>query len=305
MTAKLRQPQTPEQWAAYRQFRWQQLRQPWGQPADAPDTAEEARSDHLILEDAQGQVVGCGRLLRHADGRGQVRSMAVAQSWQGQGWGQRLLERLEEFAQGRGLTGIDIHARDTALAFYQRAGYQRLRSGERLFGEIPHSWLCKDFDSERFARFGLQRHAAVDADGPAVARLVFAVLAEYGLAPERDGTDRDLDELESAYRGGFFDLLRDTEGQLVGTVAVRRIDEHSGELRRMYLAPGARGRGLGRACLGHALAWSRAAGLTHLELETATALREATRLYRWAGFTPMAGEREARRCDQRLVLKDF
>ena len=73
----------------------------------------------------------------------------------------------------------------------------------------------------------------------------------------------------------------------------------------MYLAPAQRKHGLGRACLGHALAWARRHGIKKISLETATELHEARGLYAWAGFKPEAGPMEARRCDQRLALERF
>lgn len=298
-------PRDPAHVVAYYALREALLRAPWGQRENDPDSAEERDADHVALADASGTLLACGRLMRREPGRVQIRSMAVAPNCQGQGLGRRVLDRLEALARGRGAEHIDVHARDSALGFYEAAGYTITRPGEQLFGQIPHHWMHKAIDCADFSSFGLRLRPACDADGPAVEALVFRVLGEYGLAPETDGIDRDMRALERYYEGGFFDLLEDAQGRLVGTVAVRRLDATSGELRRMYLDSSQRGRGLGRACLGHALAWSRRAGIRHLELETASVLREALALYRWAGFRPVCGQREARRCDQSLALTDF
>lgn len=304
-TIRLQRPQTAAEEAAYRDFRWRQLRRPWGQPPDPADAPDEQRGDHLVAVDAAGKVVGCGRLVPRPGGIGQIRAMAVAPAHRDQGLGARILARLEDYARGRGLTRLEVHAREPAVGLYRRHGYRDWKDGGVLFDAIPHLWLEKALDPADFSAFGLTRRRAADVDAEAVGRLVFEVLGRYGLAPERDGIDRDLEALDASYRGGFFDLLEDAGGALVGTVAVRRLDNRCGELRRMYLRPDWRSRGLGRACLGHALAWSRGQGLERLELETASVLREALALYRWAGFTPMVGENEARRCDQRLQLEGF
>lgn len=290
----------------YYALRWRELRQPWGQPPDPTDAEEEARSDHLAMRDPQsGALIACGRLLILRPGLAQIRSMAVAREFQGRGLGRQMLLGLEALARGRGVERVRLHARESALGFYTAAGYADVGPGQLLFEAIPHRWLERHLDCQDFSGFGLQRRPATVTDGQTVAELVFRVLGAYGLAPERDGIDRDLEDLEGFYEGGFFDLLIDESGRLCGTVAVRRLAPERGELRRMYLDPANKGNGLGRACLGHALSWSRAQGIRELELETASVLHEARALYRWAGFQPMSGPNEARRCDLRMVLTDF
>jgi ribosomal protein S18 acetylase RimI-like enzyme len=56
------------------------------------------------------------------------------------------------------------------------------------------------------------------------------------------------------------------------------------ELRALAVAPGAQGRGVGRALLGAAVERARALGCRHLVLSTQPAMHAAHRLYRAAGF---------------------
>lgn len=300
----LARPHTQQDWAAYQALRWQLLRAPWlpGLPAvfEAPDMPN---IEHVIAKHENGAVIGCGRIHWLGQGRAQIRAMAIEPEYQGTGLGRRLLQRLEQLARGRGITQIKLQARQSAVAFYQRCGYTVTGPGETLFESIPHQWMVKHLDCHDFSDFGLTRRSADNADGPMLAKFVFAILDEYGLAPELDGIDRDLEQPASTYAQGFFDLLLDAQGQLVATCAVLPHAADHAELRRMYLAPSWRGRGLGRACLGHALAWARQHGFTKVSLETATALKQARDLYTWAGFTPEHGDMAAQRCDLRLVLQ--
>ena len=50
---------------------------------------------------------------------------------------------------------------------------------------------------------------ATNQDQEAIEALVFGVLAEYGLKPDPDATDADLQDIEHSYiaRGGLFDVL--------------------------------------------------------------------------------------------------
>lgn len=299
-----RRPDTPDLQQAYYRFRWRHLRQPWGQPPDETSSADELASEHLVILDDASEIVACGRLLRLDNGHGQLRSMAVAENLRQLGLGRQLVQTLESWACGLGLKHLRVHARQPAEEFYRAMGYRSTGPGEMLFGEIPHVWMEKDLDCADFSRFGLQRRSATTDDGPAVATLVFKVLAGYGMAPEPDGIDRDLEDLPAAYAGGFFDLLHNEAGALIATIGVLPLQAGRGELRRMYLDPDMKGRGLGRALLGHALVWAREHGYTELELETASSLSEALALYRWAGFQPIADPHcEARRCDLRMRLQ--
>jgi putative acetyltransferase len=131
---------------------------------------------------------------------------------------------------------------------------------------------------------------ATDADAEAVRALVFAVLREHGLTPDPAATDADLYRLEPAYAraGGSFDVLVDARGVVVGTVGLFPLGAGRCELRKMYLAPELRGRGLGKRLLLHALERARQLGFRRVELETASVLRAAIRLYESFGFRPFA-----------------
>lgn len=145
--------------------------------------------------------------------------------------------------------------------------------------------------------------AATNADGPRVRALVFGVLREFGLAPDPDGTDRDLFDLEAHYagRGGLFELLEDREGNLLGTCGLYPLDAGTIELRKMYFALSLRGRGEGRRTLQRMIDAARARGCRRLYLETASVLARAVALYEKFGFRP-TGEKHSPRCDQAFYL---
>lgn len=73
-------------------------------------------------------------------------------------------------------------------------------------------------------------------------------------------------------------------GEALGCAALRALDGSTGELKRMYVRPEARGRGVGGALLDAVEARARALGLAQLKLETGTAQPEALALYRARGF---------------------
>ena len=142
------------------------------------------------------------------------------------------------------------------------------------------------------------------ADSPAIKELVFEVLKEYELAPAEGSTDADLADVEASYvqRGGFFGLVEDREGKLLGTYGLYPLQGGVAEIRKMYLRPEVRGRGLGTYLLDSLLKLAEERGYRRLELETASVLKEAIGLYTKKGFKPLCREEMSCRCDQVFAL---
>ena len=90
----------------------------------------------------------------------------------------------------------------------------------------------------------------------------------------------DLDQL-SRPDIRFFVARR--EGAPLACGALRIAGDY-GEVKRMYVAPAARGQGLGRAILEHLESEARREGLSLMRLETGNRQAEALALYRGAGY---------------------
>jgi len=152
----------------------------------------------------------------------------------------------------------------------------------------------------------LQIRSATNADAPAIRALVAEVLHEYGLDHDPSGTDADLADIETNYlaAGGMFEVVVDPDhgDQIVGTVGMYPHGAYICELRKMYLRPQVRGRGVGRQLMERALAFAKEHGFWRLELETANVLREALSLYRKYGFRPVTSDQLSERCDQAYAL---
>lgn len=86
-------------------------------------------------------------------------------------------------------------------------------------------------------------------------------------------------------RGAFLVVRR--AGVPVGCGAVRLLDDETAELKRMYMAPPARGTGLGRRLVEALEAEARALGARRLVLETGVRQAAALALYQATGFAPI------------------
>lgn len=141
-------------------------------------------------------------------------------------------------------------------------------------------------------------------DRALAAEIIRSVLAEYGLGWEPTGADRDVLEVEDAYlsKGGEFWVV-EYQGELVGTAAYYPVKrgEKAVEVRKMYLLPQARGKGLGRFLLQELEKAIATRQFKQIWVETASVLKEAVQLYEKSGYQAATGV-ETLRCD-RIYLK--
>jgi GNAT superfamily N-acetyltransferase len=96
---------------------------------------------------------------------------------------------------------------------------------------------------------------------------------------------REIDGLPGAYvpPDGALLVCWDT-GLATGCVALKRLDDDSCEMKRMFVAPTARGGGAGRALAVAVVDRARAAGYRQMYLDTSIRQAEAMALYRDLGF---------------------
>ena len=116
--------------------------------------------------------------------------------------------------------------------------------------------------------------------------LVGDTLLEFGFErdPEYDG---DLDDPAATYAALWVAL---DGGEVVGSVALRDLGGGAVELKRMYLRPDQRGRGLGKQLLAVALDWARAHDVKVIRLDTSERMVAAQRLYEAHGFERVPGD---------------
>jgi molybdopterin-guanine dinucleotide biosynthesis protein A/N-acetylglutamate synthase-like GNAT family acetyltransferase len=130
------------------------------------------------------------------------------------------------------------------------------------------------------------------------AALVAHTLREFGFEPDRE-LDRDLDDPGGTYAALWIALVDD---RVAGSVALRDAGDGVYVLKRMYLDPSQRGRGLGKRLLATALGWARANGADVVSLDTTERMVAARGLYEAAGFVQVPGE-SPRQGQRRLLYE--
>lgn len=97
--------------------------------------------------------------------------------------------------------------------------------------------------------------------------------------------DDEILHLEKKYGEphGRLYLLR-VDGEAAGCIALRKLDDDSCEMKRLYVRPQYRGSGFGRLLAEKIISDAREIGYKHMLLDTLPFLREAIDMYKKLGF---------------------
>lgn len=125
---------------------------------------------------------------------------------------------------------------------------------------------------------------------------VAALMRDYAASLPVDlgyqGFDRELAELPGAYAPptGALLIARDGAGKRLGCVGLRAQPDTPGccEMKRLYVAPHARGLGLGRALMQAAIEKAARLGYRTMRLDTLPTMTSAIAMYQSSGFRPIA-----------------
>jgi len=124
-------------------LRYDILREPLGLDFKEEDIAKEYNQIHLAGYDEQMNLVACLVLFpQEEEGVIKMRQVAVANEYQNKGLGTLLVNESEKLAKEKGYTEMMAHARETAIPFYVRLGYETY--GKRFTEvKVPHFKIRK------------------------------------------------------------------------------------------------------------------------------------------------------------------
>jgi predicted GNAT family N-acyltransferase len=117
------------------------LRKPLGLSFKKEDLEKE-KDDILIGSFDDEKLLGCCLLTRVDSQTVRLRQMAVGRNLQGKGIGESIIRFAETLARDQGYRKMTMHARATAIGFYERCGYT-ICSEEFEEVTIPHKIMEK------------------------------------------------------------------------------------------------------------------------------------------------------------------
>jgi DNA-binding MarR family transcriptional regulator/ribosomal protein S18 acetylase RimI-like enzyme len=214
------------------------------------------------------------------------------------------LSRLMQSLTAQGLIAVAKGDRDGRR---RRASLTRKGSAERT----AYDKLSDKLAASMLAPLGASQRSRLLSAMSEVERLIRAALVEVAAeSPDSADARRCLDayfrELKARFEGGF-DAAADRsarvedmtppaglfvvarlDGEAVGCGGFKRVDKATGEIKRVWTAPSARGMGVARRVLRTLETAASEAGLKTLRLDTNRALTEAHALYRNEGYREIA-----------------
>ncbi|MFZ4475651.1 MAG: GNAT family N-acetyltransferase [Saprospiraceae bacterium] len=119
------------------QLRYEVLRRPLGLTYTVEQLSAEYDQLHLAAYSDAAVLIGYLNLTPQDAQIVKMRQVAVAPTWQRKGVGNALVKASEELSQQLGFARMVLHARETAVPFYNALGYNSVGAQFEEVG-IPH-----------------------------------------------------------------------------------------------------------------------------------------------------------------------
>lgn len=122
-------------------LRYEIMRKPLGLSFSDEELSKE-KNDILICAFDEDELMGCCILTNMNHGCVRLRQMAVQKNMQGKGIGESMVTFAENLARDKGFKTLTMHARDTAIGFYEKYGY-KVKGDQFVEINIPHHIMEK------------------------------------------------------------------------------------------------------------------------------------------------------------------
>jgi N-acetylglutamate synthase-like GNAT family acetyltransferase len=137
-------PETETEFENYYDVRWQVLRKPLNKPKGSERDANEEEKFHFVLLNDQNEIIGTCCLQLNSAEEAQVRYMAVNALFRGKQLGDFLMHVAEAKAKSLNTKHVFLQARENAVHFYKRNGYEIIEKTFILHDVIQHYSMKKN-----------------------------------------------------------------------------------------------------------------------------------------------------------------
>ena len=103
---------------------------------------ETEKDDVLVGAFDEEEILGCCILTKVDEQHMKLRQMAVQKSLQGKGIGESIINFAENITRDKGFKYLKMHARDTAISFYEKFGYT-IQGAEFTEVSLKHFLMIK------------------------------------------------------------------------------------------------------------------------------------------------------------------
>lgn len=141
-------PTTPEELDKYYDLRWRVLREPFQRPKGSEQDEYDQVGQHRMVINQAGDAVAVGRVHFNSAEEAQIRFMAVAPEYRGEGHGVAMIYALELAARNDGAKHVVINSRDNTIGFYKKCGYQVAEEADTVNNPMAEHQLRKSFSEQ-------------------------------------------------------------------------------------------------------------------------------------------------------------
>ena len=127
----------------YYYFRWKYLRKPLNKKLGSERDNIEHRSIHKLIKNEQNFIIAVGRMHLVSNICSQIRYFAVDSKYRKQGIGAYLMNHFEQISNDKKIQYIILNARESAVPFYEKLGYNIIEKTNLLYGKIQHYKMKK------------------------------------------------------------------------------------------------------------------------------------------------------------------
>jgi ribosomal protein S18 acetylase RimI-like enzyme len=237
----------------------------------------------LLARNAIGAPIGCVALRGIEPGIAEMKRMYVLESGRGLGVGRAMAVAIVDIARNSGYRRLNLDTMPhltPAIALYRSLGFAAI---ER-YNDNPNPgvlFFAKDLAPWTIAP---ARGAADIEDFRALVKDYVDSIRAIALLHLVDQEIAGLPEPYVPPKGEIL-LARDGQGAAIGCVALRPLPEAGAvELKRLYVAPACRRRGLARALVSDVMGAARRMGHAEIKLDFIPSMAEGHALYRALGF---------------------
>ncbi len=242
---------------------------------------------------AEGDAIkGSICIVKRGETEAQLRLFGMDESLQGQHAGSALLETAMNFCRDKRYTKVSLWTIDICRAarhLYSRFGFQltdtKLNTDWAAYPMMEELWV---YDEESRTELVSGEDDLTEME-QLIREYTDSILVEGGeevrscLASQHlDDELRDLVKKYGLPSGRMY--IAKLNGETAGCVSITRNDEEYCEIKRLYVRPEYRGRGISRILMEKAIAEARDIGYRYMRLDTFPFMEQAIRIYLQRGF---------------------
>ncbi len=258
----------------------------------AAEIFDDPSGSHLWVIDDDGKMKGSICIVKRSEDEAQLRLFGVDASLQGQHAGTALMDTAMLFCKEKGYKHISLWTIDICRAarhLYGKYGFQL--TGTKLntsWADYPMMEELWEYDEEK--QITLVSSAEHISEMKELIREYTDTIIDEGgeevkacLASQH--LEDELEQLNIKYgepSGRMY--IAKLNGEIAGCVSITRNDDQYCEIKRLYVRPVYRGKGISRVLFEKAIAEARDIGYSYMRLDTFPFMERAIKMYENRGF---------------------